>query len=189
MDGSGNLYIAGGHRVRKVDSTGTITTVAGTGESGHTLDGDGGPATEALLYLVEGLAVDGAGNLYISNNHWVRKVDSAGTITTIAGTNNSVFSEDGGPAIETRLDPGQMAVDGAGNIWVSEDTSIRLLTPVLEFAHFANGASITSDLVLVNVAAWPIRPGIHFTIRRAIRSPAIRWSTSKEIWWFKGTVL
>ena len=87
VDSTGNLYIvdSSNHRIRKVDSTGTITTVAGTGESGFS--GDGGPATQALLSFARGVAVDGAGNLYIADgpNYRIRKVDSTGTITTIAG--------------------------------------------------------------------------------------------------------
>ena len=80
--------------------------------------GDGGPATEAPL-TGYGVAVDGAGNLYIAdrNNHRIRKVDAAGTITTVAGTGESAFSGDGGPASEAQLrDPYGVAVDGAGNL-------------------------------------------------------------------------
>ena len=97
LDGDGNLYIADrfNHRIRLVDSTGTITTVAGTGEEGFS--GDGGPATEARLGSPSGVAVDGDGNLFIADfsNHRIRRVDAAGTITTIAGTDGRGFSGDG----------------------------------------------------------------------------------------------
>ena len=91
LDGVGNLYIADtdNQRIRKVDSTGTITTIAGSGEHLHNgFSGDGGPAVEAQLSFPTGLAVDEAGNVYIADqgNDRIRKVDSAGTITTIAGT-------------------------------------------------------------------------------------------------------
>ena len=96
VDSAGNLYIAdrGNHRIRKVDPTGTITTIASTEESGF--GGDDGPATEAQLSSPTGIATDGGGNLYIADhyNHRIRKVDSTGTITTVAGTG------EGGPERE-----------------------------------------------------------------------------------------
>ena len=123
VDGAGNLYIAdsGNHRIRKVDSRGTITTVAGTGFGFSS--GDGGPAVEARLSYPEGVALDGAGNLYIadSGNSRIRKVDSRGTITTIAGTGERGFSGDGGPAVRSQLYfPSGVAVDGAGNLYIGD---------------------------------------------------------------------
>jgi sugar lactone lactonase YvrE len=87
FDAQGNLYISetASHIVRKVDTAGNITTVAGTGTQGF--DGDGGRASAALLDSPQGLAVD-ATSLYIadSHNHRVRKVDlTSGTITTVVG--------------------------------------------------------------------------------------------------------
>ena len=128
VDEAGNLYIADGvnHRIRKVDAAGTITTVAGTGESGWWaggFGGDGGPATEARLDTPTGVTVDGAGNLYIAGfqNHRIRKVDAAGTITTVAGTGEGGFGGDGGPATEARLTwPCRVTVDGAGNLYIAD---------------------------------------------------------------------
>src|SRR5690242_10559551 len=90
FDRAGNLYIweTGPAKIRKVSPSGTITTFAGNGTSGFS--GDGGPATSASLFAgsaVPGLAVDSAGNVYISdsNNQRIRKVNPQGIITTVAG--------------------------------------------------------------------------------------------------------
>ena len=132
VDGAGNLYIAdtGNYRIRKVDATGTITTIAGTGQIDFT--GDGGPAVQAALYYPRGVAVDGAGNLYIADtvNDRIRKVDSAGVITTVAGTGDY---GDGGPAVQAQLNgPRGVAVDGAGNVYIADTGNflVRKLTPV-----------------------------------------------------------
>ena len=130
VDGRGNLYIAdpGNDRIRKVDATGTITTVAGSALYGF--GGDGGPAVNARLRFPRGVAADGAGNLFIAdtNNHRIRKVDATGTITTIAGTDHTGFSGDGGPAVQAVLYyPGDVAVDGMGNLYIADsiNDSIR----------------------------------------------------------------
>lgn len=115
-DASGTFYFAdtGNQRVRKV-AAGIITTVAGNGSSGFA--GDGGPATSARIGTVSGVAIDGAGNLYLadSDNHRVRRV-SGGVITTVAGNGTSGFSGDGGAAVNAQLGyPDAVAVDTAGN--------------------------------------------------------------------------
>ncbi len=129
VDAAGNLYIAdrGNSRVRKVSTSGTITTVAGTGTPGFS--GDGGPATDAQLASPNGVAVDAAGNLYIADfgNSRVRKVGTSGTITTIAGTGSFGFSGDGGPATDAQLaDPRGVAVDAAGNVYIADYYNIRV---------------------------------------------------------------
>jgi len=121
VDSAGNLYIADSenNRIRKV-SNGVITTVAGNGESGFS--GDGGPATRARLFKPTGVAVDPAGNLYISDtaNSRVRKV-SRGVITTVAGNGTVGFSGDGGPATSAQLiRPDGLAVDSAGKIYITD---------------------------------------------------------------------
>ncbi|MEA2974330.1 MAG: trimeric autotransporter adhesin [Actinomycetota bacterium] len=123
VDATGNLYIADyfGHRVRKVNPAGIITTVAGTGGAGFS--GDGGPATAAQINRPYGVAVDAQGNLYVSDsfNYRVRKVDTAGTITTFAGTGSKSSSGDGGPATAATLaDPRDIAFDRDGNVYIAD---------------------------------------------------------------------
>ena len=129
VDASGNLFIADGtNRIRKVDSGGTITTVAGTGAQGYS--GDGGPATSAVLNRPPGVAVDASGNLFIAggNNNRIRKVDSGGTITTVAGsTIVDGFSGDGGLATSAELDfPSAVAVDASGNLFIADRSNQRV---------------------------------------------------------------
>jgi len=129
VDSAGNLYIADtyNYRIRKVDDSGIITTVAGNGSYGFS--GDGGPATEAQLRNPEGIAVDSAGNLYIVDdwNSSIRKVDTGGIITTVAGDGSYGFSGDGGPATEAQLYlPWAMAVDSAGNLYIADTRNQRI---------------------------------------------------------------
>ena len=129
LDGSGNLYIAdaANHRIRRVSSTGTITTVAGDGSESY--GGDGGAATSAQLSTPSDVVLDGSGNLYIvdQNNHRIRKVSSTGTITTVAGTGAAGYSEDGGAATEAQLNsPAGLAVDGSGNLYIADLDNHRI---------------------------------------------------------------
>jgi len=124
-DAAGNLYIAdtGHDRIRKVDKAGMITTVAGHGSSFPFFAGDDGPATQATLFQPTGLALDGAGNLYIADtqNFRVRKVDTKGIIKTVAGNGQSGNSGDGGPATSATLSvPLGVAVDSAGNLYIAD---------------------------------------------------------------------
>jgi uncharacterized protein (TIGR03437 family) len=134
VDASGNVYIAdtGNARVRKVSTSGTISTYAGSGTIGFS--GNGGAAASAQLNTPIGLAVDSAGNLYIADfgNNMVRKVTSGGTISTVAGTGVQSYSGDGGLAISAALNgPQGVAVDAAGNLYISDsqNSRVRVVTP------------------------------------------------------------
>ncbi len=119
FDDRGNLYVADELSVRKIDRSGTITTVAGTGRGGH-FSGEGGPATEASLTAAD-VALDASGNLYIADddNHRVRKVDRDGIILTVAGSGKKGNSGDGGPATKAALnEPSSIDFDGEGNLFI-----------------------------------------------------------------------
>jgi sugar lactone lactonase YvrE len=131
VDAAGNLYFAdlGNDRVRRVDTHGTITTVAGSGTGLATFAGDGGSADHARLNAPDDVVVDASGNLYISDyaNYRVRRVDTRGVITTVAGTGVPGFSGDGGPATRAELDaPDGLAVDAAGNLYIAEGGDERV---------------------------------------------------------------
>ena len=116
-------------RVRKVNSAGIISTVAGNGLT--SFSGDGGPATYAQLHTPYGVAVDGDGNVFIadSGNNRVRKVTLSGVISTIAGNGMEGSSGDGGPAISASLSPNGVAVDMAGNLFIATSGRIRKVSP------------------------------------------------------------
>lgn len=131
VDAEGNVFIVGGdgpdveNEVIRVDPSGNVTAVAGTGEPGFS--GDGGPATQARLKNLWDVAVDVEGNLYIAGNSRIRKVDTRGVITTIVGTGAKGFSGDGGPAVEAQTDTILgVTVDGAGNIYFVDNGNHRI---------------------------------------------------------------
>jgi sugar lactone lactonase YvrE len=124
FDAAGNLYIADrdNHAVRKVDASGIITTVAGSGDRGFA--GDGGPAIGAKLSRPQSVAIDRAGNVFFSDsdNHEIRWVDLKGSISSMAGLGQAGISGDGGPAIEaTMLDPNGLVLDNQGNLYFVDD--------------------------------------------------------------------
>jgi len=125
----GNVYIVDGdnQRIRKVNTAGIITTVAGTGLAGYT--GDGGQATDAELNYPGSVTIDAVGNLYITDNanNVIRMVNASGVITTIAGNGTVGFSGDNGPATAAQLNsPSSVTVDQAGNLYVAEMENFRI---------------------------------------------------------------
>jgi sugar lactone lactonase YvrE len=125
---AGNVFIADyfNSLIRKVDTSGTITTVAGLVTNGNFssgYSGDGHAATNAQLYNPDGVALDAAGDLFIadSGNNCVRKVDTNGIITTVAGNGNIGYSGDGGAATSAQLaSPTGVAVDSTGNLYIAD---------------------------------------------------------------------
>ncbi len=137
-DGSVYLGDGGNYRIRKVDPSGTISTVVGTGIPGHS--GDAGPAVDATIESSPyGLAVDTAGDLYVAdwNNGDVRKVDATGIITTVAGSGvgqlngTGHYSGDCGPATEAQLNGPTSVVDRDGALLIGDSANhrIRMVVP------------------------------------------------------------
>jgi len=128
-DAAGNISIAdsGNHRIRRVAATtGVISTIAGSWPG---FSGDGGRAVDATFNAPAGIAVDMAGNVYIadSGNQRIRKIDPAGTITTIAGNGNRGFSGDGQQATTATLNtPQTLLLDGSGGLLVADTLNERI---------------------------------------------------------------
>ena len=134
IDGSGNVFIADTHnrRIRKIDTSGTITTVAGNGADNFA--GDGAQAINAALSNPQGVAVDAQGNLYIADtgNQRIRKVSSTGIITTLAGNGATGFAGDGVPAVAAQLNaPSRVTVDSAGSVYFTDNgnNAVRKVSP------------------------------------------------------------
>ena len=128
LDGAGNMYIADYYAVRKINTAGIITTIAGNGT--NVFSGDNGPATAAGIAQANDLAADAAGNVYIADlgANTIRKVSaSTGIITNFAGTSTPGFSGDGGPATAASFNgPLNVVADAAGNIYVSDGNNYRI---------------------------------------------------------------
>jgi sugar lactone lactonase YvrE len=129
FDRDGNIYVSdsANNRVRKIDTDGVITTIAGTGKTGAA--GDGGPAINAQITDPYGLAFDSKGNLYVSDtdNNRVRRIDTHGAITTVAGTGTAGFSGDGGPATKAELNGLYgLVIDKHGNLYIADNGSQRV---------------------------------------------------------------
>lgn len=123
VDGNGNVFFAdlNNNRIRKINSSGIISTVAGNGTQGY--NGDNINAINASLFHPSGVKTDDDGNMFIADlyNHRIRKVDVNGIITTIAGNGIIGYSGDGGPSTLARLNyPSNLAFDGDGNILVTD---------------------------------------------------------------------
>lgn len=136
FDGSGNLYIVdvGNEDIRRIDPSGNISTIAGTGFIGYY--GDNGPAINADfdLGLESGIAADASGNVYVADyfNGRIRRITPGGTVTTIAGNGFVGYSGDNGPALQASFNPTGLIIDPAGNILVADTFNhrIRLINPL-----------------------------------------------------------
>lgn len=161
IDTFGNVYIADYYnsRIRKVDmATGYIYTVAGSDSSGFW--GDGGQATAAGLYDVTAVSVDKIGDIYIDDvyNYRIRKVDTAGIITTVAGTYSAGFSGDGGLATLAQLNfPQGVVGDDSGWVYIADyengrvrivkDGPVSVPTTILPPPSFVLSPNPTSGVI------------------------------------------
>lgn len=146
----GNVYISdqNNHRIRRIDARGMMTTFAGNGVQGFS--GDGGPATQASLNTPTGVCTDAAGNVYINDlaNFRVRKVDTSGKITTVAGNGIKASNGDGGPAIQASMFlPIRCAVDASGNLYITDQGAhkIRKIDPSGTISTFAGTGNFTGS--------------------------------------------
>jgi cysteine-rich repeat protein len=163
VDGLGRVYIADrdNHRVRRIDETGVITTIAGTGAPAST--GDGGLATDAALNAPWDVALDDDGRLLVTENsgNRVRRIDGAGVITTFAGTGAYGFAGDDGPATSAPLaEPTAVTVDGDGRVLVTTagqvrriDTDGMISTPI-DGLFGPRGVVVEPTGTLITVEAW-----------------------------------
>jgi uncharacterized repeat protein (TIGR01451 family) len=163
VDAPGNLFIAdtNNHRIRKIATNGTITTVAGIGCCGYS--GDGGPATSAQLNSPSGVAADSAGNLYIADtaNQRIRKIAPDGTITTLAGNGSAGYSGDGSPATMAQLNyPNGVAVDAHGNVYIADtyNQSVRKIVNGMITTVAGNGTCCYSGDGGLAIAAQLCNP-------------------------------
>lgn len=144
-DSAGNVYATTGQVVGKVAASGAVSTVAGSGASRY-FAGENSPALSARFHSPSGLAVDNAGNWYIADtaNNRVRRVNSSGVITTVAGTGAAGSAGDGGPATLAQLNsPRSVAIDAQRNLYVADtgNNRIRKITPAGNIVTFASGLS------------------------------------------------
>ncbi len=153
VDRSGNVYVTTGQYVRKSSGDGKVSVLAGSGASPY-FSGDNGSATSARLYAPSGIAFDDAGNMYVADtaNNRIRKITTAGVITTIAGTGEAGSKGDNGPATLAQLNnPCSVAVDSQHNLYIADtgNSRIRKITPT--GAIVAVGAQVKNpDYVAVN---------------------------------------
>ena len=143
VDGAGNVYVAdqGNHRIRKITASGVVSTLAGSSQ-GYT-DGTG---TSAKFAYPTGVAVDGAGNVYVADeyNHRIRKITTSGVVSTLAGSSQG-YTDGTGTSAKFKYPIG-VAVDGAGNVYVADQSNHRIRKITL-----SAGSAETTETITANV--------------------------------------
>ena len=146
LDDTGNIYVAdyGNNRIRKINTSGIISTIAGSAVYGFS--GDGGPSNLSKLYYPIGITVDAVNNIYIAdlNNNRIRMINTAGIINTIAGNGTAAFAGDGMLAVDAEINqPTGVAVDTGGRIFIADkdNNRIRYIHSLLHAPYFTMGDS------------------------------------------------
>lgn len=170
-DKRGNIYIGDSCRIRKINSAGIITTIAGTGIYGHS--GDGGPATSALLRLSYDIKIDDTGGMFIADYFTIRHIDTSGIIHTIAGTGVPGYTGDGGPAVLAQLDrPTGVAIDRYHNKYIADWFNHRL-------RFICNVDTVTSSISISSSASSAFCPGTSVSFSSSILNagplPSYQW--------------
>jgi RHS repeat-associated protein len=129
LDREGNIYVAEywTNQARRIDTSGILTTFAGTGAEGHS--GDGGSATSAQLYHPLCVAGDAQGNIFIGEYWGIKKVDPSGMITTYAGGGSTQPPFEGIKATDALLGSQGLKVDTNGNLWLGADGWVNVVDP------------------------------------------------------------
>src|SRR5947207_3719540 len=145
VDSAGNVYVADttNYAVRKITSTGVVTTLAGLAGTAGIIDGTG---SDARFGALNGIAVDRTGNVYVTDGsyHTVRKITPAGVVTTLSGTPAVTGSADGTGSAARFYSPFGIAVDSAGNLYVTDlnNQTIRKITPAGVVTTVAGAAGV-----------------------------------------------
>jgi len=138
FDKHGDLYVADGLYIRKIDATGKVTTVAGNGTSGN----DNGPALSATFAAATDIAIDDSDNLYVTDlQNWViRKITPGGVVSTFAGSGIRGWVNGPGPEAGF-IEPQGICIDKFNNLYVADGPAIRKITPAGAVTTFAGGGS------------------------------------------------
>jgi uncharacterized protein (TIGR03437 family) len=175
-DNQGDLYIAQGFRVRKVNAQGIISTVAGGTTAGNS--GNGGLATSAQFLGIEGIAADNAGNLYIADNgnFQIRVVNSQGMVNVAAGTGTLGSGGDGGLAVDAQIIPTGVAVNSAGNLFIA-DTSVARIREV-NFGKKPAGITTSATSLYFAAPLSQLPPVAQYLEIESVNGPVLGFTTS-----------
>lgn len=159
VDAAGNVYVGdwSGYTVRRISPAGAVTTIAGQAGQCGGQDGQGSAAT---FCFVEGIAVDGAGNVFVSSSSAIRRISPSGAVTTFAGLPLAFGSADGVGTAARFLEAGGLATDAAGNVFVADtgNRTVRAITPAAVVSTLAGTAGAAGSVDGVGAAARFILP-------------------------------